>query len=345
MKRSATTRPATAPSAVIPPGQATEVVAPCRLHFGMLSFGQRDTRQFGGVGAMISPPGLRLSISPNDSLEVAGPGADRARQFIARLADRAAWWPARAACRVMIEAAPPTHAGLGSGTQLGMALAIGLAHFFGAPPQSAAELAHAVGRGRRSAIGVYGAMSGGLLVESGKFADAELSPLACRLELPDEWRFVLFLAGGLSGLSGSDEQRAFDQLPAVPVRLTEAMCREVLCELVPAAAQADFERFGESLYRYGRLAGECFAAAQGGVYASPRIQHLVGQCRQHGALGAGQSSWGPTVFALTPSPASAERLIARLEEAGELAASNTMVASPDNGGCQVTLTDGNRAAS
>lgn len=323
------------PADAAPPGKAMSVFAPSRLHFGMLSFGRPDTRQFGGVGAMISAPALRLSIAPSETLEVCGLGADRARQFVSRLAERAAWWPDRAACRVTIEDAPPAHAGLGSGTQLGMAVATGLAHFFGAPPQSACELAQAVGRGRRSAIGVHGAMAGGLVVESGKFASEELSPLACRVELPDQWRFVLFLATGPIGLSGEAEQRAFDQLPPAPPRITAALCRTALCELVPAAVQGDFDRFGESLYQYGRLAGECFAPAQGGVYAHPCIERLVDECRRCGVQGVGQSSWGPSVFALTESAAAAERLIEDLREAGELAATKTVIASPANSGCRI----------
>ncbi len=40
------------------------VTTPSRLHFGMFSFGRAETRQFGGVGAMISAPGIRLTVRP-----------------------------------------------------------------------------------------------------------------------------------------------------------------------------------------------------------------------------------------------------------------------------------------
>ena len=46
--------------------------------------------------------------------------------------------------------------------------------------------------------------------------------------------------------------------------MTAALCREVLVDLLPAAAEGDFDAFGESLYRYGHEAGLLFAAAAGG---------------------------------------------------------------------------------
>lgn len=311
------------------------VTAGSRLHFGMLSFGEPAARQFGGAGAMIAAPALRLSIRECDAFDVHGPSSERVKQFIKQLSRRATWWPADAGVRVDVESAPPPHAGLGSGTQLGMALARGLAAFFRAGPQTPEELARAVGRGKRSAVGIHGACSGGLIVEGGKLRQDEISPLVSRVPLCEDWRFALIVPVGCVGLSGGVEQAAFDQLPPVPVATTAALCRELLCGMVPAAVQSDFDRFSDSLYRYGRLAGGCFAAQQGGVYASQAVEHLVERCRALGARGVGQSSWGPTVFALCRRQGEAERLIGSLAAAGDLEQANTVVASPDNHGIQV----------
>ena len=315
------------------------VTAPSRLHFGMLSFGQPSVRQFGGAGVMIAQPELRLTIAPDERLAVEGPLAERATMFLERLARNAAWFPREPRCRILVESAPPRHAGLGSGTQLGMALAVGLSRFFGAPNQSAAELAPAVGRGRRSAIGAHGAMRGGLLVESGKLSCDELGPLICRVELPEAWRFVLVTPPGETGLSGEAEQRAFDSLPPVPTGTTAALCRELIAELLPAAAAADFDRFGESLYRYGRLAGGCFMARQGGVYASAAVKRLVERCKESGARGVGQSSWGPTVYALCANQSSAEQLVERLRASCD-APATAIITPPCNQGCRVEVVEG-----
>lgn len=300
----------------------------------MLSFGQPGVRQFGGAGMMISQPELRLTVAPAEQLIIEGPLAERVTMFVEQLARQAAWWPHAPACRITVEEAPPQHAGLGSGTQLGMALALGLARFFGAPEQTAAELARATGRGRRSAVGAHGALQGGLLVESGKLAPDELAPLICRIEMPDAWRFVLVIPPGETGLSGETEQQAFDGLPPVPRETTAELCRELVAELLPSAAVGDFERFGESLHRYGRLAGGCFAARQGGVYASPAVERLVERCRQSGVRGVGQSSWGPTVYALCSTQSAAEALVEQLSASEEPAPATLVIAAPSNQGVQ-----------
>lgn len=337
--------------------RVVRVTAGSRLHFGMLSFGQPRARQFGGAGVMISAPVTRLAIIESDAdtwraatqgggtgsmpaalcPNVSGPMADRVAEFVTRLSRQAAWWRP-APFQIVVEAVPPAHAGLGSGTQLGMALAMGLAAWCDAPPQSAAALAQEVGRGRRSAVGVHGASLGGLIVEGGKLHDAEISPLVSRIALPDNWRFLLILADHSEGLCGEAEQQAFARLPPVPAEVTAALCRELVCELAPAAARGDFERFSESLYRYGRLAGECFAARQGGAYASPEIEQFVMRCRDLGARGVGQSSWGPTVFALCRDDAQAAALSANLAAAGELRQRTALIAMPDNCGIKVEVT-------
>ena len=52
-----------------------------RLHFGLLSFGQTERRQFGGVGLMVQRPGLELSAAPAEEFSVEGPAAERIWAF------------------------------------------------------------------------------------------------------------------------------------------------------------------------------------------------------------------------------------------------------------------------
>jgi beta-RFAP synthase len=308
-----------------------EVVAPSRLHFGMFSFGNPDARQFGGVGVMVDEPGLKLRIAGAVQFVATGPLAERVEDLVERLA---AGYP-KPACRIDVIHAPPEHVGLGTGTQLSLAVAAGLQAFCGGAPLEALELANRAGRGQRSAIGTYGFLHGGLVVESGKLAGQTLAPLEYRVALPAAWRFVLILPREARGLSGEAEQAAFRQLPAVSAATSEALRGEVSAEMIPAADAGEFDRFSRSVWRFGRRAGECFAAVQGGSFAGPRVAELIEAVRATGVEGVGQSSWGPTVFAIVENAAAATRLVERLRP--HLDRDDTViVAAPNAAGARIT---------
>lgn len=283
-----------------------------RLHFGMFSFGRTDVRQFGGLGLMVEQPGLQLELSlhqeHNDHED--GPLAERVRGFIRQLAEPMRIAPEVVeAISVRVEQEPAQHTGLGVGTQAALATARGLEALLGMTMQPVEYLARLLGRGRRSAVGVYGFALGGLIVESGKREADQLSPLAARVALPEDWRFVLLTPDGQAGLSGEAEVAAFGRLPAVPLELTDRLCREALLNVVPAAQEGDAEAFGAAIDRFGRLAGQCFAAQQGGLYASKQVEALADAARAAGALGVAQSSWGPTLAAVTADEVAARALV------------------------------------
>src|SRR5215813_718317 len=98
-----------------------EVTAPSRLHFGMFSFGQASARQFGGVGAMVDAPGLRLRVWPAERFWAEGPLAQRVEALAARLIS-AGQLTRPPDCRIEVVGAPPEHIGLGTGTQLALAV-------------------------------------------------------------------------------------------------------------------------------------------------------------------------------------------------------------------------------
>jgi beta-RFAP synthase len=289
-----------------------QVTTPSRLHFGMFSFGRPEVRQFGGVGVMLEQPSVRLEIRPADAFAVSGPLSRRIPPVVDRLCG--GWnLPQPPSCHITVQETPPEHSGLGTGTQLVLAVTAGLNAFLGDAPLDAEDLAAYSGRGLRSAIGTYGFLQGGLLVESGKTADELLSPLEYRVELPEAWRFVLVSPSGERGLAGEAERAAFNRLPPVPTEVTANLRAAATEVLVPAAEAGDFVRFSQSLYRFGHLAGLCFGAYQQGAFASERVAAIVARIRELDTPGAGQSSWGPTVFAAVESDHAARQLGERLQ--------------------------------
>jgi beta-RFAP synthase len=288
----------------------TRVTAPTRLHFGLFhvpadgvahwpTAGEPalPVRAFGGVGLMVDQPGVVVTVRPAESWQFEGMLASRAQVFAHRFA---ASLPEgdRRPFQVLVERVPPEHAGLGVGTQLGLAVGRALAEETGLGGLSAVELATRVGRGERSAVGVHGFDRGGLIVEPGKAPGEAVSPLLSRVQLPDEWRVVVFVPPAPGSWSGDRERQAFAAARAAP---TEALCRIALLGMLPAAIAGDLDGFGDALHEFNRRAGEPFAAAQRGPYASPEAADLIAAVREYGVRGVGQSSWGPAVFAVVGS--------------------------------------------
>lgn len=317
------------------PSLRVRVTAPSRLHCGMLSFGRPDVPQFGGVGVMVQRPGLELECTSASRFEVEGPLAKRAADF-ARRVHRALGFDELPPVRVQVRRAPPDHVGLGTGTQLGMAVAAGL-HAYWQLDATTAELAACAERGVRSAIGVHGFERGGLIVEAGKLPGEILGRLAARVALPERWRFVLIIPPHSPGLSGEAERRAFAELPAVPPTTTDRLWSEVEERLLPAARSGDYTTFSRSLYAYGLAAGRCFATSQGGPFASPRIEQLVAAIRQRGVEGVGQSSWGPAIFALLPDEDAAMQFVATCEGDPDFRDAEMTIAPIDNRGATIEI--------
>jgi beta-RFAP synthase len=286
------------------------VVAPSRLHFGLFHVPQQEKqsneRAFGGVGLMIDAPAVVVTARPADSWRFEGRHASRAQafamQFIRTLGEGK-----QRGFQLLVEQCPEEHTGLGVGTQLGLAVAKALAVAMGHGDWSSVELAQRVGRGERSAIGVHGFDRGGLLVEAGKCEGDPVAPLIAQVALPPTWRVVLFRPPA-PAWHGDRERAAFAEARSGE---PEALRRLAESAILPAANAGDFDAFGEAVHEFNRRAGEPFAAVQGGAYASPAIEELIAELRALGIRGVGQSSWGPTVFAIVPDSDTALSLVLR----------------------------------
>ncbi len=326
----------------------TAVRTPSRLHFGLLGLADAAPwpnregaptlpgRAFGGVGLMVQDPGLELCLSPAATWGATGPLAERALAFAHTYAAsvRQDHPDVALPCQhILIETAAPEHAGLGTGTQLGLATALALATAWelGEP---VGVLARRGGRGLRSALGVHGFERGGLLVEAGKRSADDLAPLVAHAAFPEDWRVVLVLPAQASGLHGPSEREAFARLAQKPAdaRQTEALCRLVLLGLLPALAEHDLATFGEALYDFNARSGELFAPVQGGLYVSPVVAEIVAFVRGVGVPGVGQSSWGPTVFAVVEGDDHAGDLAARLRNRFDLTDAEIIVTKALNRG-------------
>ncbi len=278
-----------------------------RIHFGLTSVAARRPHALGGVGVMIEQPATRVVIAPAQGLTVRGrPQASQLVQM---------WRSSRGEsiehmdCAVEILESPPAHIGLGSGTQLAMALAAGLNRFFGTKNrQSPADLARSMNRGTRSSIGTYGFFYGGFLVDRVTGDSQSTLELAHRIDVPADWRMVLVRGRDQVGRSGAAEQRAFAALRGADHPNEARLSELIRDDILPSIQRGDFDRFCGAIYGYGRLSGEYYRELQGGIYHGEQTQAIVDAIRQAGFRGVGQSSWGPTVFAWCPNECEARKL-------------------------------------
>ena len=291
---------------------AVFVEASARLHFGVLDLRGTLGRWFGGIGASAATPTLLVSAARADHLAARGEDAERAREF-ARLF--MAHHRLHGGAEIHVHKTLPPHVGLGSGTQLALAVARALAERYGVP-SDARSLARAVGRGKRSAIGTWTFEDGGLVVEGGRRADRdECGPLIARVPIPSSWRCVVAIPQGAPGVSGAGEAEAFARLPAPPEGDVERVAHIVLMALLPAVAEADLAGFGRALTEVQEITGRWFASVQGGTFAPGASADLVRRLREWGASGVGQSSWGPAVYGIVDGEEPGRRLADRAREA------------------------------
>jgi beta-ribofuranosylaminobenzene 5'-phosphate synthase len=285
-----------------------DVFAPARLHLGFLDVDGALGRRFGSIGLTLDGIGTRIRLTADESPDVPAAVPDRAGDLLAALVDR---MNAGGKWRLSIGEAIPEHIGLGSGTQLGLAIAAALAAALGLP-SDARTLAPLVERGARSGIGIGAFDLGGFLVDGGKSEIEAPAPIVARAEFPATWRLVLIFDSARRGLSGSAERNAFRDLPPFPAEAAAHLCHVALLRLLPGLVEQDFAAVARSVGEINARVGDHFATAQGGRYASPRVAEIIAFLGAAGFAGVGQSSWGPTGFVLVEDELRARSLYDQL---------------------------------
>ena len=131
--------------------------------------------------------------------------------------------------------------------------------------------------------------------------------------MPKDWYFVMVIPDMGPGFSGEKENSAFLQLPVAPSSLVEKISWVLLMKMLPALVEKDIANFGKALTSIQCMVGDCFASVQGGRFATPVLEKLVEFLLEKGAAGAGQSSWGPTVYGLVDGKERARQLAQQVQ--------------------------------
>jgi beta-RFAP synthase len=288
--------------------KGVQVTTAARLHLGFLDLAGNLGRRFGSIGLAIDAFETRVELREAQSFEVLGEERERGAQVARRIAESLGLDTGK---QLIISNAIPAHAGLGSGTQLALAIATAFRLLAGLPPD-AREDARLLDRGARSGVGVALFERGGLAVDAGRGPNTEIPPLVAWVNFPRDWRILLLLDPHVAGAHGEEERRAFAGLPRFPAEAASEICRCTLMQILPGAVEADLEAFGDGVARIQEILGDHFASAQGGGrFISIPVSRVAARLKALGARGIGQSSWGPTGFAFASDPDHAQFLARR----------------------------------
>lgn len=259
---------------------------------GFIDLSGALNRHFGSVGIALNEINTHLSVSPAGQRIITGPSAQRADKCLTML------------CRALnvsdslsinIETAIPEHVGLGSGTQMSLAIGSALNAFYDLG-LTVRGIASVMDRGLRSGIGIGVFEQGGLVVDGGRGEKTVTPPVLAHFHIPVDWRFVLVFDKRGQGLHGQQEIEAFKALPSFPQQEAARLCYLLLMQGLPAVAENNLADFGAVISQLQKSVGEHFASAQGGVFTSPEVAQAMHWLEQQGAVAIGQTSWGPTGF-------------------------------------------------
>lgn len=285
------------------------IIAPARLHMGFIDLSGSLGRHFGSIGVALNEISTRLTLTAAPQLSFSGLPSARAEKCVQRLC---AALNVPANLHINLVALIPEHVGLGSGTQMTLAIGSALNAFYGLN-LTVREIAQLGDRGVRSGIGIGVFEHGGLVVDGGRGEFTKTPPIISHLDIPQDWRFILVFDRRGQGLHGEQEISAFKKLPAFPQSEAARLCYLLLMQGLPAVAEADLNKFGDVITQLQRSVGEHFAAAQGGVFTSNEVAEVMAWLQQQGAVAIGQTSWGPTGFCAVAGEEVAQYLVSDIE--------------------------------
>ncbi len=284
------------------------VKSPARLHMGIIDLGGEPGRKYGSLGVAINDPPTEVTaarssentVKCHDDCEVT---EEEIEEIIEEIVS---YLKIDGGANVTVEHSAPKHVGLGSKTQLSLSVGTAIAKLYD-KEASARELSEVLGRGKISSVGTTAFDSGGFTVNGGSQGGGPLQQTIFRVEFPEDWRFVVAIPAHEKGVSGEEEKKIFAKISAPP-KHAEEISRIIATRMLPALEEQDIKKYGTSLSEVQVLVGKYFAEYQKGIYRDVKSESIVNFLLENGAFGAGQSSWGPTVYGLVDSKEAGSKL-------------------------------------
>jgi len=272
------------------------VKTPSRIHITLIDLNGSIGRVDGGAGVALEMPHIEIRVEESDDVAVRGDFENRKRFLEVAKKFREKFGRG---IEIEIIESFPSHVGLGSGTQISLAVGKAYTEIYEID-MSVRGIAEFTGRGGTSGIGVAVFEHGGFVVDGGhqrkfkksflpsSFSSAPPPPVIARYDFPD-WEIHLFVPTQ-KGFAGLKEKDLFEKNTPISMEDVRELSHIILMKLMPAVAEQDFDGFSNAIYRIQHLGFKRAEVNQYGRVAWDFIELL----KDYGAVGL--SSTGPTLY-------------------------------------------------
>ena len=290
------------------------IKTPSRLHVTLIDLNGRYGRIDGGVGITTRNPRLILEGKIGDETLVEFSQPDLLKDTIDDYRDKILQAASNINKHLSIDDSYhfkvknvfPSHSGLGSGTQISLAVAkliLKMNH----QDLEAPQIGEIVGRGGTSGIGVASFADGGFIVDSGhkkavkkdflpsSASKASPPPVIARYDFPEDWKIIMVIPHVERKVFGDGEVNIFQKYCPIPVEEVQELTHLLFMKMMPAVLEEDLDCFGEAINNVQNIGFKKIELK----LQNPFISKLMDDLRQGGASGVGMSSFGPTVYAIT----------------------------------------------
>jgi len=291
------------------------IKTPSRLHITLIDLNGSIGRIDGGVGLTTENPSFILQSEIQDSgIEINFENKfydkkikDEYRDKIENAAKKMIkFLKIQNGYKFLVKETYPPHSGLGSGTQISLAVGKSILNLNNMNMKSS-QVAKIVGRGGTSGIGVIAFDYGGLIIDGGhkinekpdflpsSASNASPAPLIARYDFPEEWKIIIAIPNVPAGASGSKEVNIFQSYCPIPLAEVQKLSHIMLMKMMPAIVEEDINSFGDSINQIQNVGFKKIELQ----LQHPLVHDLIKNMDLAGACGVGMSSFGPTVYAFT----------------------------------------------
>jgi beta-ribofuranosylaminobenzene 5'-phosphate synthase len=245
----------------------------------------------------------------------------------------------------------PSHVGLGSKTQLSLAIATAIMKLKQINNISIKELTRLMERGGTSGIGWRGFTSGGFIVDAGhefgvgkeketylpSSASTSADPALTifRHPIPEHWRFVLVIPNIKKGAYGDEEVSIFQTHAPIPKTEVNEVSHQILMKIIPGILKKDIVCFGEGLKRIQSIGFKRIEIE----LQHDIVKNILKFFKEYKVKAYGMSSFGPSVVAITESDEEANVLLREVQKLISGYGGHIYICKPNNFGAKIEVID------